>query len=82
MDLVAKRLDADVCSIYLVGSNMRQLILRATIGLDREAVEKVELPFGEGLVGLVTRGMSPIEFDNIHAIRIYSQVPLSGPAAY
>ncbi len=37
---------------------------------------------GAGRVGLVTRGMSPIEFDNIHVIRLYSQVPLSGPAAY
>ena len=38
--------------------------------------------FGRGQIGLVTRGTVPMAFDNVHAIRIYSQHPLSGPAAY
>ena len=37
---------------------------------------------GAGRIGLVTRGGSSIAFDNIHVIRMYSQRPLSGPAAY
>ncbi len=37
---------------------------------------------GLGQIGLVTSGDSTIEFDNIDAIRIYSQHPLSTPAAY
>ena len=37
---------------------------------------------GPGQIGLVTRGEAPVEFDNVHAIRMYSQRPLSGPAAY
>ncbi len=49
---MAKRLDTDVCSIYLLGEDLRRLVLRATIGLDKEAVGRVELSFGEGLVGV------------------------------
>ena len=51
VDLVAKRLDADVCSIYLTDSDLRHLTLRATKGLSKDAVGRVRLAFGEGLVG-------------------------------
>ncbi len=44
-------MDADVCSIYLTEPDLKHLILRATIGLDRNAVGQVRLRFGEGLVG-------------------------------
>ncbi len=55
IDHVAKRLDADVCSIYLIDSDMRHLTLRATQGLDSRSVRKVTLGFGEGLVGLAAQ---------------------------
>ncbi|MCG8588480.1 MAG: phosphoenolpyruvate--protein phosphotransferase [Proteobacteria bacterium] len=51
IDLVGKRLDADVCSIYLTEPDLRTLTLSATIGLDPECVGQVQLAFGEGLVG-------------------------------
>lgn len=35
-----------------------------------------------GQIGLVTRGESAVGFDNFHAIQLYSQKPLSGPAPY
>jgi phosphotransferase system enzyme I (PtsP) len=50
-DLVAKRLDADVCSIYLTAADLKSLTLRATRGLDARALGNVTLQFGEGLVG-------------------------------
>ncbi len=46
------------------------------------AVSVEDQTFGAGQIGLATKGNAPIEFDNIHAIRIYSQTPLSAPAAY
>lgn len=46
------------------------------------AVSVEDQTFGAGQIGLTTRGGAPVEFDNIHAIRIYSQRPLSAPAAY
>ncbi|MEW6543995.1 MAG: hypothetical protein AB1411_10340 [Nitrospirota bacterium] len=35
-----------------------------------------------GRIGLATRGDAAIGFDNFHVIRLYSQKPLSPPAAY
>ena len=47
VDLVAKRLGADACSIYLIGADLTKLTLSATIGLYRESIGRVELPIGE-----------------------------------
>ncbi|MCH7599430.1 MAG: hypothetical protein IH973_06710 [Myxococcales bacterium] len=48
IDLVAKRLDADVCSIYLCDANLQHLTLSATNGLEPGSVQKVRLAIGEG----------------------------------
>jgi phosphotransferase system enzyme I (PtsP) len=60
VDLVAKRLDADVCSIYLTEPDLRHLTLSATKGLSRTAVDQVRLAFGEGLVGRVAEQQEAI----------------------
>jgi phosphotransferase system enzyme I (PtsP) len=52
-DLVAKRLDADVCSVYLTSADRSALTLSATVGLDEASVGVVKLAMGEGLVGHV-----------------------------
>jgi phosphotransferase system enzyme I (PtsP) len=52
---VAKRLDADVCSVYLTDPDLRHLTLWATRGLAAKSVGKVRLAFHEGLVGLAAR---------------------------
>ena len=52
-DLVAKRLDADVCSVYLTSADRAALTLSATMGLDKASVGRVKLGVGEGLVGHV-----------------------------
>jgi phosphotransferase system enzyme I (PtsP) len=52
-DLVAKRLDADVCSVYLTSDDRAALTLSATMGLDKASVGIVKLAAGEGLVGHV-----------------------------
>ena len=64
-DLVAKRLDADVCSIYLIDTDPEILTLMATIGLDPAAVSRVQLRVGEGLVGRVAQQREPIAL--VHA---------------
>ena len=38
--------------------------------------------FETGRIGLITRGAATAEFDNLTAAPLYSQKPLSGPAAY
>lgn len=51
VDLVARHLDADVCSIYLYEDKENELVLRATKGLNPGAVGLVRMKPGEGLVG-------------------------------
>jgi phosphotransferase system enzyme I (PtsP) len=51
VELVAKHLDADVCSIYLYDDKEKELVLRATRGLNPSAVGVVKMKPGEGLVG-------------------------------
>jgi phosphotransferase system enzyme I (PtsP) len=60
VDLVVKKLSADVCSIYLTDPSLEHLTLWATRGLASEAVGRVRLAFGEGLVGMAARERKPI----------------------
>lgn len=54
--LVADRAHSDVCSLYLLDDEDQEtLVLRATRGLDPEAVGKVSLKIGEGLTGKVAK---------------------------
>ncbi len=53
VELVAESLNVDVCSIYIHDADTDQLELRATHGLRRDAVGRVTMPTGEGLIGAV-----------------------------
>jgi len=63
-ELVAKRLDADVCSIYTVDTGQQQLTLSSTIGLDPKSVGQVTLEMGEGLVGKTASQGEPIAIEH------------------
>src|SRR3954471_7480557 len=51
VDLIAEKMDSDVCSIYLLRDNKLELF--ATHGLRKEAVHVTRLRMGEGLVGTI-----------------------------
>src|SRR6476469_2111229 len=51
VDLIAEKMDSDVCSIYLLRDNFLELF--ATHGLRKEAVHVTRLHMGEGLVGTI-----------------------------
>ena len=76
--LVAARMQTDVCSIYLIGADMTELTLSATIGLNRESVGRVHLPVGEGLVGLAAKLRKPVVTDNAEAHPSYKYFPETG----
>lgn len=54
VDLIAEAMGSDVCSIYLLRSNVLELF--ATHGLRKEAVHVTKLRMGEGLVGTIAEG--------------------------
>ncbi len=58
--MVSLHLEADVCSIYLFDDQTRELVLKATIGLNPEAVNSVRMKLGEGLVGCTLIKQQPI----------------------
>jgi phosphotransferase system enzyme I (PtsP) len=57
---VKSAIGADVCSVYLTNFDERVHVLMATDGLRQEAVGKVRLPLGRGLVGLVAERAEPV----------------------
>lgn len=77
-DLVSKRLDADVCSIYTVDPEQQRLKLASTMGLHAGAVGQVEMPIGEGLVGLSADRGEPIAIDDAQAHPNYRYFPETG----
>ncbi|HQP30063.1 MAG TPA: phosphoenolpyruvate--protein phosphotransferase [Deltaproteobacteria bacterium] len=60
LDKVSEHLKAEVCSIYLLDEATRELVLKATKGLNPEAVEKVRMTCGTGLVGATMEALEPI----------------------
>jgi phosphotransferase system enzyme I (PtsP) len=63
VNLVARRTESDVCSIYLLEKDGETLTLYATKGLSQSSVGKVRMNTSEGLTGLVVeqRGVVAIE---------------------
>jgi len=58
--IIADRMSADVCSLYMLDPQDKRLTLWATTGLDRAAVGKVSMRTEEGLCGLVIERMEPV----------------------
>ncbi len=75
-------LKVDVCSIYLVDQESRQLVLMATEGLNAGSVGAVRLPFEEGLVGLVAERAEPVNLDNAPDHPRFRYFPETGEERY
>ena len=64
VNLVAKRMRVDVCSIYLLEEDGETLRLKASKGLSRGAVGKVSMKTWEGLTGLVVEQKGVVAIEN------------------
>jgi phosphotransferase system, enzyme I, PtsP len=60
VEMVARHMAADVCSIYLYDENTEELVLEATIGLNPDAIGQVRMRIGEGLVGTALEKLEPV----------------------
>jgi phosphotransferase system enzyme I (PtsP) len=78
VELVAKRLDADACSLYLTDAPTDELRLEATIGLHQDSVSHVSLPHGEGLVGLAATTGQPVVTVHAREHAQYKYFPETG----
>ncbi len=64
VQLVAKEMGTDACSIYLLDPTDQQLRLSATHGLDKASLGKVTLKLGEGLTGKVVRELRSLAVED------------------
>ncbi len=60
VEMIAKRLRIDVCSVYIYNRQENRLILKATHGLAPESVGEIGMDPGEGLTGLAIETMKPV----------------------
>jgi phosphotransferase system enzyme I (PtsP) len=86
VDIIVRRVSAtmhvDVCSVYLVDSPSRQLVLMASEGLNPEAVGKVRLGMAEGLVGMVAARAEPLHVENAPEHPSFKYFPETGEERY
>ncbi len=57
---IARAMDVDSCSIYLLDDGDEFLVLKATTGLAAGAVGHARLKFGEGLTGYAAKAGKPV----------------------
>jgi phosphotransferase system enzyme I (PtsP) len=79
---VKEAVGADVCSVYLNDYDNRRHVLQATDGLRPEAVGRVRIELGRGLVGLVTERAEPINLDDANAHPRYLRMTDTGEQRY
>ncbi|NCC50622.1 MAG: phosphoenolpyruvate--protein phosphotransferase [Spartobacteria bacterium] len=60
VSIIARHMNASVCSIYLMDESRQSLVLRATEGLSKDSVGQVRLRIGEGITGMALKELRPI----------------------
>ena len=61
---VREAMNTQVCSVYLLDSEINSHVLMASEGLRKESVGHVSLQMDEGLVGLVARNAEPVNLED------------------
>ena len=82
VELVADKFNTDVCSVYLLDTDKRSLVLQATVGLRKESTGRVRMSVQEGLTGLVLEEMRPVFIVNPAAHPRYKFFEKSGEEIY
>ena len=79
---IAAGMEAEVCSLYLFDPQRERVVLRATVGLDRESVGRVSMKLNEGLVGLVLEKEEAICVPDAISHPRYKYFPETGEERY
>ena len=80
--LVSKRMQSDVCSIYLLDDDGETLRLHSSKGLSRASIGKITMNVSEGLTGLVIEQRGVISLENAQEHPRYKYFPESGEERY
>jgi signal transduction protein with GAF and PtsI domain len=82
VEVLGERLETDVCSILLLDEETDQLVLKASIGLNPEAVGRVRLKLGVGITGSVVATKEPIALRDATKDPRYFYVSETGEERY
>src|SRR5215469_592706 len=82
VEVIARRTNTDVCSIYLLEARVQRLTLRASTGLVRSAVGKVAMSVGEGLTGMAIEKLEPVMAVDAMSHPRYKFFPETGEERY
>lgn len=75
---VREAMKTQVCSVYLLDSELNSHVLMASEGLKKEAVGHVSLRVGEGLVGLVASNAEPVNLEDARSHPNYHYLSETG----
>src|SRR5437879_2432073 len=79
---IAAGMEVEVCSIYLFDPQRERLVLRATLGLERDSVGRVSMRMNEGLVGLALESGEPVVAEDAMSHSRYKYFPETGEERY
>src|ERR1700683_1543052 len=82
VEAIAEGMQVEVCSLYLFDPQRERLVLRATLGLDRDSVGKVSMRTAEGLVGLVIEKGDAVGVTDAISHPRYKYFPETGEERY
>ncbi|MEX0739115.1 MAG: phosphoenolpyruvate--protein phosphotransferase [Pseudohongiella sp.] len=79
---VREAMNTQVCSVYLLDSDIGSHVLMASEGLRKESVGHVSLQLDEGLVGLVARNAEPVNLEDAQSHPNYHYLSETGEEAF
>ncbi|MEX1198033.1 MAG: phosphoenolpyruvate--protein phosphotransferase [Pseudohongiellaceae bacterium] len=79
---VRDAMNTQVCSVYLMDSDIDSHVLMASRGLNKEAVGHVSLSAGEGLVGLVAANAEPLNLEDARSHPNFRYLSETGEEEY
>tara|TARA_R110002072_G_scaffold269868_2_gene429409 strand:- start:143943 stop:146219 length:2277 start_codon:yes stop_codon:yes gene_type:complete len=79
---VRAAMNTQVCSVYLLDSDINCHVLMASEGLRKESVGHVSLQLDEGLVGLVARNAEPVNLEDAQSHPNYHYLSETGEEAF
>lgn len=86
LDLTVRRIQramkTEVCSIFLLDAAQQRYVLRATQGLNQEAVGKVSLSTTEGIVGHVGQRAEPVNLEDASRHPAFHYLQSTGEERY
>jgi phosphotransferase system enzyme I (PtsP) len=82
VEMISIHMHSEVCSIYIYYDNTQSLVLKATKGLNPQAIGRVKLRLGEGLTGIALKEMRPVCEKNASQSPGYRYFPDIGEEKY